>query len=170
MDEVIRILHDHAASDPVCSYGASLNVGHKKEDGTVSIANIEISNYNVSVQYYGADHQDSYGCHFNEYLRLNVSQLSDPSSVHRLDRALEMMEQHGMNDVDDIKRILGDTANEQYPVFRSGEDPDDLMTMATGIFDISHGLLQVHENCNPKECDASIEMPFADIGARPSSR
>lgn len=169
MDDVVRMVNDYEGA--ACAYGASINVGyHDKQTGQVSVANIEISNYEVSIEYYGPDHDKVYGYHFNQYMKLNVSQLPDPSSGHRQSRTFELMEQHEIHDMKDINRVLGDTSDRKYPLYRNGHDPDDLMTLATAVFDLGKGELYVHSKCNPMECEATHVIPFNTLRDMPSQR
>ena len=66
----------------------------------------------------------------DRYLRQNVSQRVDPSSEHRLERVRQLTPP---TDASGIRSILGDTADNQYPIFRTGVPPDSgVATLATG--------------------------------------
>lgn len=72
--------------------------------------------------------------HFNEYLRLDVPQQPDPSSEHRMTRALQLPTP---TSVSTAWRILGDTLDPVYPIYRNGTAPDQYATLATATFVIS---------------------------------
>ena len=68
--------------------------------------------------------------HCHRYLRQNVSQAIDPSSEHRLERVRQLPPP---KDAIDIRSILGDTEDKEYPIFRTGSPPDTgVATLATG--------------------------------------
>lgn len=58
---------------------------------------------------------DSTYFHANEYIRLSVEQIPQPSSVHREERYKEIGPPHQLQD---IMKILGDTEDKEYPIYR----------------------------------------------------
>ena len=162
LSDAIDIINNYTRNGPVCSYGGSFSIGYMDNNNNkeINIANVEVSNYNVSFAYYGVDKDESYGYHFNEYLRLNVSQQNDESSIHRLNRTKQLIEENGLNTMQDIKNILGDTEDTQYPLYRTNSPPDNAATLTTGIFDIENQALYVYEKCNPKLCQPTLTVSF----------
>ena len=103
-----------------------------------------------------------YGYHFNMYLRLNVAQYPDNSSEARLNRTLELINENGLDSKQDIITILGDTENEEYPIYRDSQPPDDCSTLATALFDYNNMKFNVYEKCNPKTCEPSFIIDIVD--------
>ena len=162
LSDVFDIINNHTSNEAVCSYGASFNIGYWELNNKqiwIDIVNIEVSNYDVSVAYY-TNYEESYGYHFDEYLRLNVLQQTDESSIHRLNRTKQLIEDNGLNTIQDIENILGDTEDVQYPLYRTSNPPDNAATLTTGIFDILNQKLYVYEKCNPKLCQPTLKVPF----------
>ena len=65
------------------------------------------------------------------YLHLNVSQFSDPSSLHRLARVKELPTPLTP---EEVQGILGDTADKEYPIFRTDTASDHVDTLCTGVW------------------------------------
>ena len=63
------------------------------------------------------------------YLHLNVSQFSDPSSIHRMARVKELP---APDDPEMVLDILGDTQDKDYPIFRTDTAFDHVDTLCTG--------------------------------------
>jgi len=104
--------------------GISINLG---SINTMEIVNIEIAPFqNASVT------RSKKGVlpHFNQYIYLNVSQLPDQSSVHRMER----YETLKPKTYKEIINFLGDTTDSQYPVYRTG-NADQTWTLATMVID-----------------------------------
>ncbi|KAJ5069253.1 peptidase c45 [Anaeramoeba ignava] len=94
--------------------------------------------------------QNNYSEHFNMFLRLNVSQYTDESSVHRLKRAEEIGSPlNNPNLAQGIVDILGDTQDTQWPIYRDAIPPDSAKTITTSIFDWDQKTLSIYDN-NPK--------------------
>ena len=160
LSHAINIINNVTENQPVCSYGASLNFGYMDDNKQISIANIEISNYNVSVKQYGMIQDEPYGYHYNMYLRLNISQSTSQSSIHRLNRTQQLIQQNGLNTMEDIINILGDIQDSQYPLYRDSVAPDTSSTLTTGLFDIENQIMHVYEKCDPKSCKPVLNIPF----------
>lgn len=165
ISQAIQIINNYTNNN-VCSYGISINLGFMdiNNNNKITIANIEISNNNVSIQYYDHDttvEDKSYGYHYDMYLRLNVNQQIDISSQYRLNRTQQLIQQNGTpKHKQDIFNILGDTQNTQYPIYRNGKSPDSAVTLATCLFDLHDQTMTVFENCNPMLCDPSFTLSF----------
>ena len=65
----------------------------------------------------------------SRYLYSSVEQRDYPSSDHRLQRVKELP--HPVS-LDDLRSILGDTEDMEYPIFRTATPPDSVETLATG--------------------------------------
>ena len=91
-------------------------------------------------------------------LRLNVTQRDEPSSAHRLRTARALCEGGGDGagggpppaSVDGLRRVLGDTSDAQWPLYRDGTPPDDSATAATALFDLGARRLHVYIATNPR--------------------
>ena len=83
------------------------------------IATIESAPHNASsVLMLSVDQgNDNTYFHANEYIRLSVEQIPQPSSVHREERYKEIGPPHQLQD---IMKILGDTKDKEYPIYRLG--------------------------------------------------
>ena len=66
---------------------------------------------------------------FIRYLHSNTVEVSDPSSVHRLARVKQLPQPTNSSD---ILRLLGDTKDTDYPIYRTATPPDTLATLLTG--------------------------------------
>ena len=67
--------------------------------------------------------------HFLRYLHSDVPEYSDPSSIHRLSRVKQLPQPTNSSD---ILAMLGDTADPDYPIYRTATGPDGAATLATG--------------------------------------
>lgn len=106
---------------------------------------------------------EDYTFHFNIYLRLNVPQHVGASSVARMKAAKSLPIPQ---DTDSIFRILGDTSNSSYPIYRNGNPPDGIATLTTAVFKVplSSGNLRTSSD-NHKEPTMEVIMNnprFAD--------
>ena len=103
--------------------------------------------------------------HMNNYLHLDIPFVSDPSSVHRLRRAEQLVRSVPATaaNLTTLWRVLGDTADAQYPVYRSA-------TAATATFDLATpgGALLVHEGGNPLDAATrAVRFPMAQMAEEP---
>ena len=67
--------------------------------------------------------------HFLRYLHSDVPQYTDASSIHRLSRVKQLPQPTNSSD---ILALLGDTADPDYPIYRTATGPDGAATLATG--------------------------------------
>eukprot|EP01028_Stygiella_incarcerata_P011023 TRINITY_DN602_c0_g1_i4.p1 TRINITY_DN602_c0_g1~~TRINITY_DN602_c0_g1_i4.p1 ORF type:complete len:399 (-),score=106.01 TRINITY_DN602_c0_g1_i4:71-1267(-) len=135
------------------AYGFSLNIGSITEKRAV---NVEVSSTECSA--YDVQPGDSY-VHFNMYERLTVPQKTEESSVHRMRRAKELPQP---TNADGIRMILGDTKDNEYPIYRDGAPPDSICTDATAVFDLEHGEMMVYLD-NPKNNSPLMRLHMDDI-------
>jgi hypothetical protein len=97
--------------------------------------------------------------HANHYLELDsVDQVIHPSSRARVERADALLRRVASPDAGDILSILGDRADEQYPIYRTATPPDRLMTLCTALFDLDARRLQIHTDHPTQNPDAVIEF------------
>lgn len=146
INDAIRIL-----TRGPCASGFSINIGSTL---TGEMVNIEMS----PGQLRSVLRVTNYSYHFNQYLRLNVSHFPDPSSDHRLARIKQLPTPQS---VADVRAILGDTGDKEYPIWRNGAAPDyDAYTLATAIFDLSAATMSVYILENPALSTPLFVMPI----------
>ncbi|MFQ6101689.1 MAG: C45 family autoproteolytic acyltransferase/hydrolase [Anaerolineae bacterium] len=96
--------------------------------------------------------------HTNHYLELtDVDQVVGPSSQARLERANVFIQDNPSLDAAGVLTILGDRADEQYPVYRTATPPDGGATLCTALFDLDARQLRIftaHPTEDPEECIA----------------
>lgn len=124
------------ARAPVRAYGTSNNVG--------SAASHDVVNIETSPDAIAVSSPSPLAFHMNEYLHAKTAQHKDPSSEHRLHRAEELAQNGGMADVQGALKVLSDTNDEQYPLYRTTTPPDDCSTLATAAFDLHRCTLRVY--------------------------
>jgi len=143
-----------------CAYGFSVNLGVLPSDDRNErphIYNYELAPQNSlpgsNVSKYmvprgdGGANNGSY-FHVNMYRRIHITQGKrfTPSSVHRTKR-IEAMP--NPTSIEDIKQILGDTADQQYPIYRHPTQTDPEDTIATALIDLRRCTMKVYRD-NPK--------------------
>jgi predicted choloylglycine hydrolase len=87
------------------------------------------------------------GCYFhaNHYRELaNVDQIIEPSSRARVERASELLQDSPPLDDLGVLAVLGDQANERYPIYRTAISPDENVTLSTALFDLDGRRLRVY--------------------------
>jgi len=129
---------------PNLALGFSTNIGGiPTGDKAPDLYNVEVAQTNVDILKVSAD---NFTEHFNMYLRLDVPQYTDTSSVYRLKRAQQM---GPPKDMHDMLLILGDTENKQWPIFRDAVPPDSAATVATAAFNLVNKTAYIYQ-ANPK--------------------
>jgi hypothetical protein len=89
-----------------------------------------------------------YFYHTNEYKILATPCFDDPSSDHR-DRVLASYP--APNATADIRKMLGDTSDHQYPIYRNGAAPDTgTVTLTTVVYDLSTFTAHIFDS-NPRD-------------------
>ncbi|CAK0889947.1 unnamed protein product [Prorocentrum cordatum] len=125
------------------AYGMSLNVGSvvTKEQVNIEVApGGGVSVWNVSGGSY---------FHANAYLHMNVTEdphLS-PSSAHREARARQLLPAVGR---DGVLRVLGDTQDKHWPIYRTLGNGDYSVTLATALFDYDRLRVDIWAGSNPR--------------------
>jgi hypothetical protein len=92
---------------------------------------MEIGHFTSSIRRYTAETGPFF--HANEPRHIELETAPEPSSPHRLARYEQFTPPASM---DDIRAILGDTKDAEYPIWRSGTPPDTLVTLCTGLFEL----------------------------------
>jgi hypothetical protein len=136
---------------PVLSTGFALNVASVRN--LSSIYNAEVAPEAMAIRHIP---DNSYYGHFNQYDYLKVEEHYDPSSQHRAKRYEAMAP---VRSESDIYTILGDTQDQDYPIYREGNPPDtDVKTVATAVFDLTARTLLVYTS-NPKT-EPKVQLQF----------
>lgn len=148
------------------AYGACINMASTKD--VENMWTLEIGprhqHYLHTIPTQADPLKDSHFIHVNAYQFLQVDEI-DPvhlgSSANRYKRICEMPTP---KNVQDVCRILGDTANEKYPIFRSPRPTDRSQTLATAVFNILENKLDIYLE-NPKESKVpSFYLPLDIVG------
>ena len=84
--------------------------------------------------------------HTNNYVTLNTPQYTDTSSSHRMARLAEMPVPATEGDV---RNMLGDTKDAEWPLWRRTTRVDDMLTLSTAIFRFDLNEAWIY-NDNPK--------------------
>lgn len=104
------------------------------------------------------------GCyvHANHYLELvGVDQIIEPSSQARVERAHAILDSAPPTDAAGILSLLGDRANEEYPIFRRATPPDNEATLHTVLFDLDARRLRIYTGHPAQDSAESVEL---DLG------
>ncbi|XP_024528276.1 uncharacterized protein LOC9630912 isoform X1 [Selaginella moellendorffii] len=94
--------------------------------------------------------------HANMYLRLDVSQVSNDSSLHREKRAAEMPK----NSLEEILAVLGDGSDELYPIYMAGPK---LCTLVTVVFDASSRTMTLYHGNPAKSSTLQLEISLDSV-------
>jgi hypothetical protein len=87
------------------------------------------------------------GCYFhtNHYQELtDVDQIIGPSSRARVERADVLLQDGPPLDDMGVLAILGDQADEEYPIYRTATSPDENVTLCTALFDLDGRKLRIY--------------------------
>jgi len=87
------------------------------------------------------------GCYFhaNHYQELtDVDQVIEPSSRARVERANVLLQDSPPLDNVGVLAVLGDQANETYPIYRTATFPDEDATLCTALFDLDGRRLRIY--------------------------
>ena len=97
----------------------------------------------------GLRRQSPWYAHTNTYLVLQTPGWVGESSLHRL-KTLHSYPQP--NSTADIRRMLGDTSDPVYPVYRKGSKVDHGVTCTTTLFDLPRRSIAVYD-ANPRTAE-----------------
>jgi hypothetical protein len=104
------------------------------------------------------------GCyvHANHYLELaDVAQSVDPSSWARVERANTILASGPPLDAAGILSLLGDEANQEYPIYRTATPPDKSATFHTVLFDLDARRLRIYTGHPVRDAAEFVEL---DLG------
>ncbi len=113
--------------------------------------------------------------HTNHYLDLvGIDQTISPSSRSRVERGKAMMREHGLagladQDAAGVLAILGDQANEQYPIYGAATAPDQAATLCTALFDLDARQLRIYTDHPPQAPGEVVALAMYE-NSRPESR
>ena len=83
--------------------------------------------------------------HANHYQELiDVDQVIEPSSRARVTRADVLLQDSPPLDDVGVLAVLGDQANERYPIYRTATPPDEDATLNTALFDLDSRSLRIY--------------------------
>lgn len=162
IDDVVKFIQTHPLA-----HGFSLNVAELR---TRNLVNIELypqtdGNVTYDVAYVGQRRRGDDAVqidrlyHYNMFARLNAPQIQANiiSSQHRAARASTLPP---ANSIVDAKAILGDTADVDYPIYRTPAAVDHGCTLATASFDLQGRKLSVFRS-NPQTADEGSALHFS---------
>ena len=146
-DAVKRITPDNRAS------GFNFTIGSVKEN---RIVNVEVTPDQFYVkEINGIDYRA------NHYLDIKpLLQTVGASSETRMIRAADLIQAETAPDKSSVSRILSDQKGSNYPIFRNGQSPDDLATLATCLFDLRAGKLAIYWGHPINDKEKKIEIPI----------
>ena len=147
-DAVKRITPEYRAS------GFNFTVGSVKEN---RIVNVEVTPDRFKVK--EIDGMDYRANHYHDMHY--ISQTVGASSETRVIRAGDMIEAEIDPDISSVLKILSDQNDSKYPIFRNALPPDDIATLATGLFDLRAGKLVIYWGHPQKEREENIEIPMS---------
>ncbi|KAJ9549685.1 hypothetical protein OSB04_022228 [Centaurea solstitialis] len=91
--------------------------------------------------------------HANMYLHLKVNQAHDRNSISRQNRAALLPK----GSKDDLRSLLGDAGDEEYPIYMQGPT---LYTLCTAVIDLDERTLTITE-ANPRKGETSYVFKIA---------
>jgi predicted choloylglycine hydrolase len=102
--------------------------------------------------------REVHGCYFhtNHYRELGVAQTVGPSSRARLERASALLHEGPPLDAAGVLCLLGDEANERFPIYSTGASPDQSVTLCTALFDLDRRSLRIYTGHPTQEPEKSI--------------
>ncbi|XP_077990442.1 beta-alanyl-dopamine/carcinine hydrolase-like isoform X2 [Glandiceps talaboti] len=147
LEEVVNIIK----KAPGVASAFHLNLGFLGSQGkdpelySVEFANSENGSL-VDVQKY-----EGFNSYFNVLTKLDIkhNEASTESSVHRAARVNELPTPKNSTE---MLKIMSDTANKDFPIYRNGRKPDCVVTAAIAAFDLKRETLSVFKG-NPKNQD-----------------
>ena len=149
IDDAISLFRWHHGSE-----ACNVNLGHYPSGRLVTME-VDPFNYTVSVKEVfhwagqaalpGLRQSPYFFIHVNFFQVLQSPSYTDVSSLHRL---ATLAKYHAPNSTHDIRRMLGDTSDPQYPVYRNVTADDDCQTLTTAVWDLRIGTVDIY-NDNP---------------------
>lgn len=140
---------DVASNTPMIS-------GHNYQLGLINsnrLVNIEVAPFGIS-SLRTFHPGDPAAFHANMYLRLNVSQRTDPSSIHRLARYNAIVANNPVTDLADMRAIIGDQQDAKEPIYHdershANGDQSGGYTLISATVDLMEGVMYLYAQ-NPK--------------------
>jgi predicted choloylglycine hydrolase len=121
-----------------------------------SIAERRVIQIEVAPESHHIREIQGFSFHANHYQELTeVDQVIEPSSQMRVERANSLLQDNLSLKAKGILTVLGDRANDQYPIHRKATQRDPATTFCTSLFDLDARLLQIytgHPIDDPEEC------------------
>lgn len=144
-DAVERITPQNRAA------GFNFTIGSVKEN---RIVNVETAPDRFKVkEITGMDYRA------NHYLDIDpITQRIGTSSETRVIRAGNMMQAETDPDISSVLTILSDQNDPKYPIFRTAHPPDNLATLATGLFDLHANKLVIYWDHPIEDETAKMEI------------
>jgi predicted choloylglycine hydrolase len=105
--------------------------------------------------------REVHGCyvHANHYRELDdVEQIIEPSSAARVERAEAILQENAPMDASRVLAILGDRADERYPIHRTATPPDKLATLCTALFELHARRLRIYTGHPTQEPGRFVEL------------
>jgi predicted choloylglycine hydrolase len=123
-----------------------------------SMAERRIVHVEVAPEVYAVREVEGTYFHTNHYRELaNVAQAIGPSSRTRVKRANELLKGALPGDAAGVLAVLGDRANDQYPIYRDATLPDSSMTYCTALFDLDARSLRIYTGHPVQDSDQVLE-------------
>lgn len=148
-EEAITILRDCGVG---AADGCSINMAFLKDNEKTKFFNIEMGpSYTTNESQLNIlpfDKED-FMIHCNHYLRLNMAEENVTGGSK--DRLKTLQHFSIPQNVDDIKKMLGDTSHENNWIFRCREN-SDVRTICVGIFDLKLKTWSLYKD-NPKQSE-----------------
>lgn len=122
------------------------------------IVNVEVSpaRHHV-VEIRGTDYRA------NHYLNLQyILQTVGASSRCRVKRATGLLEEKTPMGKADVLTILSDRKDPDFPIFRTGLPPDDIATLATCVFDLDAGKVEIYTGHPIEDKDNRLEFSIKE--------
>lgn len=98
----------------------------------------------IALKYIEEQKDTSKPCHYfhiNNYRLMEMDQFEFmDSSIARTKKTVEFPDPKTW---DDLKQVLGDTSNSDYPIYRTPRPTDDSQTVCTGVFDMLNKTMKV---------------------------
>ncbi|XP_060066549.1 beta-alanyl-dopamine/carcinine hydrolase-like [Ylistrum balloti] len=141
-----------------CAVGFNLNIGNWKNPQ--DMWGLEIGpGKNESMVHLHTFHEQTNECdspsyvHTNNYKHLHVEEMDNLSStIARMKRILEFK---APSTAQEVKTILGDTQNAEYPIYRTPSATDIGKTVATALFDLKERQMELYLD-NPKFAQSPV--------------
>lgn len=97
----------------------------------------------------------------NHYLDLqSIQQTVGASSRTRVERANVMLAENSTSGITGLLAILSDRKDPDFPIFRNGLPPDDIATLATCVFDLDAGRVEIYTGHPLEDNTHRLQLPM----------